>query len=58
MTNFTGYQNFIGSYSGSYDGRNARLVISEYLKYVYTVVRIHVVPREPALVARGARTAG
>ena len=29
MTNFTGYQNFIGSYSGSYDGRNARLVISD-----------------------------
>jgi len=40
------------------DGATARLVISEYLKYVYTVVRIHVVPREPALVARGARTAG
>ena len=40
------------------DGATARLVISEYLKYVYTVMRIHVVPREPALVARGARTAG
>ena len=40
------------------DGATARLVISEYLKYVYTVVRIHVVPREPALVARGSRTAG
>jgi uncharacterized SAM-binding protein YcdF (DUF218 family) len=41
------------------DGATARLVISEYLKFVYTVVRIHVAPmREPAEVARGCCTAG
>ena len=37
----------------------ARLVISEYLKFVYAVVRMHVVPtREPAQVARGCCVAG
>lgn len=40
MTTFTGYQNFIGSYSGSYDGRNARLVISD-LKDDSPVARLH-----------------
>jgi hypothetical protein len=40
MTNFTGYQNFIGSYTGSYDGRNARLVISD-LKDDSAVDRLH-----------------
>src|SRR5215475_6233470 len=37
----------------------ARLVISEYLKFVYAVVRMHVVPtREPAEVARRCCAAG
>jgi uncharacterized SAM-binding protein YcdF (DUF218 family) len=37
----------------------ARLVISEYFKFVYAVVRMHVAPtREPAQVARGCCTAG
>ena len=37
----------------------ARLVISEYLKFVYAVVRMHVVPtREPAQVARGCCVVG
>jgi hypothetical protein len=37
----------------------ARLVISEYLKFVYAVVRIRVAPtREPAQVARGCCAAG
>src|SRR5262249_5805578 len=37
----------------------ARLVISEYLKFVYAVVRMHVAPtREPAQVARGCCAAG
>ena len=40
MTKFTGYQNFIGSYSGSYDGRNARLVISD-LKDDSTTNHLH-----------------
>jgi hypothetical protein len=41
MTNFTGYQNFIGVYSGSYDGRNAQLVISD-LKDDSAINRLHV----------------
>ena len=40
MTTFTGYQNFIGSYLGSYDGRNARLVISD-LKDDSATNRLH-----------------
>lgn len=37
----------------------ARLVISEYFKFVYAVVRMRVVPtREPAQVARGCCTVG
>ena len=40
MTNFTGYQDFIGSYTGSYDGRNARLMISD-LKDDSPIRRLH-----------------
>ncbi len=41
------------------NGATARLVISDYLKFVYAVVRMHVVPsREPAQVARGCCAAG
>jgi hypothetical protein len=40
MTTFTGYQNFIGSYAGSYDGRQARLMISD-LKDDSTTDRLH-----------------
>src|SRR5262245_1196242 len=41
------------------DTATARLVISEYLKYVYAVARMHLLPtREPAQVARGCCVAG
>ena len=41
------------------DGATARLVLSEYLKFVYAVVRMHVLPsREPAEVARGCCAVG
>ncbi len=41
------------------NGATARLVISEYLKFVYAVVRMRVVPsREPAQVARGCCAVG
>jgi len=41
------------------DAGTARLVISEYLKYVYAVARMHLLPaREPAQVARGCCVAG
>jgi uncharacterized SAM-binding protein YcdF (DUF218 family) len=41
------------------DAATARLVISEYLKYVYAVARMHLLPaREPALVARGCCVVG
>jgi uncharacterized SAM-binding protein YcdF (DUF218 family) len=41
------------------DPATARLVISEYLKYVYAVARMHLLPsREPAQVARGCCVVG
>ena len=41
------------------DSGTARLLISEYLKYVYAVARMHLLPsREPAQVARGCCVAG
>ena len=41
------------------DTATARLVISEYLKYVYAVARMHLPPsREPAQVARGCCVVG
>jgi uncharacterized SAM-binding protein YcdF (DUF218 family) len=36
------------------NGATARLVISEYLKFVYALVRLHVVPTQEAVIARGA----
>ena len=41
------------------DAGTARLLISEYLKYVYAVARMHLLPsREPAQVARGCCVVG
>ncbi len=41
------------------DPATARLVISEYLKYVYAVARMHLLPsHEPAQVARGCCVVG
>jgi hypothetical protein len=41
------------------DTATARLVISEYLKYVYAVARMRLLPsREPAQVARGCCVVG